>query len=101
MIEFYKSSIRNLSLFNQGAEMDVKHQIKQFILSEIVSNNGEVSLEDTDPLLESGIIDSLGMMKLLLFLEESFSIQAADEDLMPETFGTVESLSLWVETKMN
>jgi len=81
--------------------MDVKHQIKQFILSEIVSNNGEVSLEDTDPLLESGIIDSLGMMKLLLFLEESFSILAADEDLMPETFGTVESLSLWVETKMN
>jgi len=101
MIEFYKSSIGNLSLFSQGAEMDVKHQIKQFILSEIVSNNGGVSLGDTDPLLESGIIDSLGMMKLLLFLEESFSIQAADEDLMPETFGTVESLSLWVETKMN
>ena len=82
--------------------MDTKNLIKQFILSEIITNHpARKNLEDTDPLLESGIIDSLGMMKLLLFLEENFSIQATDEDLMPETFETIEALSLWVETKTN
>lgn len=82
--------------------MDTKNLIKQFILSEIITNHPDrKNLEDTDPLLESGIIDSLGMMKLLLFLEENFSIQATDEDLMPETFETIEALSLWVETKTN
>jgi acyl carrier protein len=79
--------------------MDTKGVIKQFILSEIINHSGRKDLEDTEPLLESGIIDSLGMMKLLLFLEEKFSINTASEDLMPETFGTVEAISLWVESR--
>ena len=80
--------------------MEIKQSIKTFILSEIIGNNGKKQLEDNEPLFETGIIDSIGMMKLLLFLEENFSIDASDDDLMPETFGTVEAVSHWVESKM-
>ena len=54
--------------------MNIKHIIKDFILLEIITHNDKKTVEDTDPLLESGIIDSLGMMKLIAFLEEKFSI---------------------------
>lgn len=40
------------------------------------------------------------MMKLLLYLEETFSIQAAYEELMPETFTAIDTLSSWVENKI-
>ena len=80
--------------------MDLKKMITQFINSTIIDNhNGEIKLKDTDPLLEAGILDSLGIMKLLSFLEETFSVSLEAEDLMPENFETVETLSRFVENK--
>jgi acyl carrier protein len=74
--------------------------IREFIHSEIIGSSNGINLEDTHSLFGSGIIDSLGMMKLLLFLEEKFVIQVTDEDLTPENFESIRTLSLLVEKKM-
>ena len=57
------------------------------------------SLKDDTQLLTSGIVDSLGMLDLVRFLEESFMIQVSDEELTPENFASVASLSLFVDGK--
>jgi len=80
--------------------MDSKKMIREFINSTIIDNpNGKNKLKDTDPLLEAGILDSLGMMKLLSFLEETFSVSLEAKELMPENFETVETLSSLIENK--
>jgi len=80
--------------------MDSKKMIRQFINSTIIDNhNGKNKLKDTDPLLEAGILDSLGIMKLLSFLEETFSVNLEAEEMMPENFETVETLSSLIENK--
>ena len=80
--------------------MDSKKMIRQFINSTIIDNhNGKNKLKDTDPLLEAGILDSLGIMKLLSFLEETFSVSLEAKELMPENFETVETLSSLIENK--
>ena len=80
--------------------MRTKEQIRQFITSELISNDNGKKLEDATPLLESGIIDSLGMMKLVVFLENKFSIQVTDQELQPENFKNLDALSLMVEGKI-
>jgi len=57
------------------------------------------SLRDDSQLLTSGIVDSLGMLDLVRFLEDSFMIQISDEELTPENFASVASLSSFVESK--
>lgn len=57
------------------------------------------SLEDNVLLLASGIVDSLGMLDLVSFLEESFAIQLSDDELTPENFATIGALASFVEQK--
>lgn len=53
-----------------------------------------------DNLLESGIIDSLGILDLVSFLEQEFGVVVADDELIPENFQSVDRLRLFVEQKV-
>ena len=47
-------------------------------------------------LLDSGIVDSLGVLDLVGFIEEQFGIEAQDEDLVPENFDSIAALTRFV-----
>jgi acyl carrier protein len=76
-----------------------KDLIRQYIQTELVKDKKQAALGDTDPLIDSGIIDSLGIMKLIGFLEDKMAIQITDEELTPENFSTIESISGLVQKK--
>jgi acyl carrier protein len=57
-------------------------------------------VKDSDELLESGVIDSLGILDLVNFLEEQFSITVVDDELVPENFRTVECMVAFVESRL-
>jgi len=77
--------------------MDSKAMIQEFILTQIVKNYDKKEIEDTEPLIESGIIDSLAIMKLLSFIEEKFQLQIAGDDLIEENFETLNAITQLVE----
>jgi len=56
---------------------------------------------DEQALLEGGLIDSLGILDVVSFLESEFNIAVADEELLPENFGTVRDLTQFVITKQD
>ena len=74
--------------------------IKAFIQKEFLRDQGP-DLEITDNLIEQGIIDSLGIMRLLTYLERSFGIKVTDEELVPVNFETIESISSFIRSKEN
>ena len=59
------------------------------------------NIEDEQPLLGGGLIDSLGILEVVSFLEREFNITVADEDLLPENFGSLRDLSQFVTSKQN
>lgn len=79
--------------------MQSREMIREFIQAELVQDSKYANLGDSDPLIESGIIDSLGMMKLIGFLEEKLSVELSDDELVPQNFSTVEAISSLVEQK--
>ena len=81
--------------------MDNKYQIKQFIQKEIINDPEDDSLEDATQLIENGIIDSLGIMKLLTFFEEFFLIKLNEDELIPENFETLTAITLLVNKKIS
>jgi acyl carrier protein len=59
------------------------------------------SIDDGTPLLESGIIDSLGMLDLVAFLEQTFNITVADDELIPENFADISRMAAFADSKRN
>jgi acyl carrier protein len=57
------------------------------------------AISDETPLLQSGIIDSLGVLDLVGYLERSFDISIADEELIPENFADINCIGSLVARK--
>ena len=54
---------------------------------------------DTDPLLETGILDSLGILEVVTFIEHEFHIILNDDDLVSENFHSMESIVEFVKKR--
>lgn len=78
--------------------MDTMQIIKNFVVSELCANN--IVLGDADQLIEQGIVDSSGIMSLISFLEDKFSIEISGDELVPENFESVATISLLVDRKI-
>ena len=72
--------------------------VRQFILEHFPSSLRR-SLDDTDPLLESGIIDSLGVLDLVDFIEAKFGVVVADDELVPENFQNIAKIAAYIQNK--
>ena len=81
--------------------MDVKEVLKEFMINELVSSPELLYLDDSQSLLEEGIIDSVAVMKLLTFIEETYSIKIGDEELIPENFETLNTIENLITKKTN
>lgn len=80
--------------------MSTNEIIKEFIVSKIISDGGGATLQDTDPLIDSGIIDSFGIMAVMSFLEDNFSIKIESDELMPENFDSIATMAALVDKKV-
>ncbi len=56
-------------------------------------------IDDDVALLESGVIDSLGVLDLVQFLDESFGITISDDELTPDNFSSINAMAAFVEQK--
>jgi len=80
--------------------MSIIVQLEQFMVEQkYIKEAGEISA--TDSLLEHGIIDSVGIQQLVVFLEEKYGITVDEDDLMPENFDTLEAIDSYVRSKSN
>jgi acyl carrier protein len=80
--------------------MTTLEKLEKFMLGEVAVELGRESLKPDEDLLEQGIIDSLGIMKLIVFLEETFGIKVNDEDVVPENFQSLDIMLKFIEEKM-
>lgn len=72
----------------------IRNKVKVFIQKDKYRKKGNDEISDNENLLESGIIDSLGLIRLIEYLENNFSVNIPDEDVLAENF---ESMSAIVE----
>jgi acyl carrier protein len=81
--------------------MEVNSKIRNFIMSEFKSNTQTQDISNDYSLIDSGVIDSVGIISLLNFLEKSFSVNISSDELMPENFDTINLITYFVEKKIN
>lgn len=77
--------------------LTTKELVRQFVMGKIAGKNERMSIDDKDDIITAGIIDSLGIMQLVAFIEETFSIEIKDEDIVPDNFESIETISSYIE----
>ncbi len=73
--------------------------INDYISRELVQDPALLPLADETPLLDSGILDSLTLLRLVVFLEERFGITMGDADLLPENFASVNTICAYLRAR--
>lgn len=77
----------------------MKEKIREFIVENFLFGE-DGSLKDDTSFLDEGIIDSTGILELVSFLEEEFSITVEDEDLIPENLDSINNVVTYLEKKI-
>lgn len=79
--------------------MNVKEQIRQFVAENFLFSDNGLDIDDDESFLEAGVVDSLGVLELVTFVEEKFGIDVPDDDIVPDNFDSVKNLAAYIETK--
>ena len=79
--------------------MEIRQELRSFIQENFMLGSGTTELSDTESLLDLGIIDSTGILELVEFIENQYSMQVEDHELVPENLDSVENLVNFVHKK--
>ncbi|MEM1318965.1 MAG: acyl carrier protein [Bacteroidota bacterium] len=77
----------------------MEQTIISYIQEQLQGGNGDETIAPEDDLLGSGIVDSMGMMKLIGFIETEFKLAVPPQDMTIENFMTVAAIAKYVEQK--
>jgi acyl carrier protein len=79
--------------------MSVEDQVRSYILENILFSQDPSLLGLHDSFLEKGIIDSTGMLEVIFFLEETFKIKVADDEMVPQNLDSLAKIAAYVAKK--
>jgi acyl carrier protein len=77
---------------------EARGKIKSYIVENFLFGDDK-GLEDTTSFLESGIVDSTGILELISFVEETFAIKVKDDELVPENLDSIVNLVQFITSK--
>lgn len=74
--------------------------VKEFVVEKFLFGDNDGFREDTS-FLEEGIIDSTGILELVMFLEETYGVKIEDEELVPQNMDSLQNIAQFLDGKLN
>jgi acyl carrier protein len=78
--------------------MSIEAKIRAYIAENFLFGEAD-QLAVTDSFLDKGIIDSTGILEIVMFLEEQFGIKVADSEMLPENLDSIGNIVKFIEKK--
>ena len=78
----------------------IEQQLRRFVLDNFLFGQDDNGLENADSFLDRGIVDSMGVLELVGFLEESYGITVEDQELIPDNLDSIDGVVRFVERKL-
>jgi acyl carrier protein len=77
----------------------IQEKVRTFVTSNFYV--GSQGIGDDESLVDSGLVDSTGVLELIVFLEEEFGIEIGDEEVVSENLGSIARAAAFVERKLD
>ncbi len=82
-------------------ESQIRKEIRQFVVENFLMGDASSMLNDGESFLETGTIDSTGVLEVVTFLEANFGFKVEDRELLPENIDSVNNQVKYVLRKQN
>jgi len=79
--------------------VNTEQQIEQFILNEVMMSKRGNRLDYDESLLDSGILDSLSLLRLIAFIQDELGVEVDVDEIVPDNFQTINAAARLVESK--
>jgi acyl carrier protein len=79
--------------------MTIETQVKDYIAKNLLFSDNGFGYKDDDSFLEEGIVDSIGVLELVSFVEENFGVTVDDQEVTPDNFDSVNRLAAYIRLK--
>ena len=73
--------------------------LRKFILENYLFTDDQDALQDDTSFLDEGILDSMGILEIIVFLEEEFGVAVANDEMIPANLDSVANLLAFIERK--
>ncbi len=80
-------------------ELHIREKVRAFIVTNFFLDLSEIELEDGTSFLETGIIDSTGIMEVVTYIQEEFGIEIEDREILPENLDSLRLIGRFVSGK--
>lgn len=97
--EFAQEFRNNSNCITGVTFMSVEEKIRNYILENYLFSNDQSMLKNTDSFLQTGILDSTGILEVIHFLEDDFGVVVDDEEMVPENLDSVNNLVAYITRK--
>ncbi|KAA0134276.1 acyl carrier protein [Gimesia chilikensis] len=78
----------------------IQSEIRNFVAENFLFGEDPESLQNDDSFLETGIIDSTGVLELVAFIEDQYDVEVDDDELVPENLDSINRLIDFIESKI-
>jgi acyl carrier protein len=78
---------------------EVKDRIREYVLEEFAKTKGIDQITDSEVLTKNGIIDSMGIFRLVAFIEDTFNVRVGDEEITHDNLESVDAIERLVVSK--
>lgn len=82
-----------------ATETDVRQVLRKFFAENFLLDPNGFSLGDDESLIEAGVVDSTGILELIEFIEGTFGISVANEEIVPDHFDCVRRIAEFIAAK--
>ena len=76
-------------------------KLRTFILENYLFTDDNAALNNADSFLDKGIIDSTGILEVIMFVEDNFGFKVRDEEMLPENLDSIDNLVRFVGARVS
>lgn len=80
--------------------VQIEQEVRRFVVDNFLFGEGEQNLSNDDSFLEKGIVDSMGILTLVSFVQEKYGFEVPDQDLVPENWDSIALISAYVQSRV-
>jgi acyl carrier protein len=81
--------------------MDINQQIRDYIAKNLLFSDNGFQFKDDDSFLNEGIVDSVGVMELISFVDSQYGLKVDPSEVSPENFDSVNKLAAFIRRKQS
>ena len=88
-------------MMGTATEADSSTILRDFVIENFLFGDEAMALKDADSFLDTGVIDSTGILELITFIEDTFGLEVADEEMVPQNLDSIDNVVQFIRRKQS